>query len=59
MIGIAYAGDVARDLGFDGIVPEFWEWCRERGLEPLPDKPLGFDPEAVREAAAWPPSSPS
>lgn len=54
-----YAGDLARDLGFRGMVPSFRRWCRERGLEARdPHKPFAFDPDDVREALSRAPTSP-
>lgn len=49
MIRVVYAGDLARDLGYTGMVPAFWAWCRKWSLEPRTG-PFGFDPEDVRVA---------
>lgn len=41
--------DLARDLGFDGMSPAFWAWCRQYDLRPVVGE-FGFAAEDVEEA---------
>lgn len=47
--GFVYAGDLARDLGFDGMTPAFWDWCRKNRIESTEKGPFAFDPDKVRD----------
>lgn len=42
-----YAGDLARDLGFDGMTPAFWQWCKSQGIEGEFGQPFRFDRDKV------------
>lgn len=44
-----YAGDLARDLGFEGMTPAFWAWCKAHGLEGTEKGPFAFDPDMVSD----------
>jgi hypothetical protein len=46
-----YANDLARDLGFPGMTPDFWKWVEKQELKPACTfKPLAFAVEDVRRA---------
>lgn len=42
-----YAGDLAQDLGFGGMTPAFWSWCKANGIEGESGQPFRFDREKV------------
>lgn len=44
-----YGDDLARDLGFDGMSPDFWAWCDQHQLRPTVGE-FGFSVAAVEEA---------
>lgn len=46
---IWYGDDFARDLGFSGMTPGFWKWCKKHGLEPTHGS-FGFDDDDVQKA---------
>lgn len=47
MLSTVYAGDLARDLGFPGMTPEFWHWCASHGIQGTTEKPFAFDLQTV------------
>lgn len=44
-----YAGDLARDLGFDSMSPAFWQWCKSHGLQGTEKGQFAFDPDKVAD----------
>ena len=44
-----YAGDLAKDLGFGGMTPAFWNWCKAQGIEGESGQPFRFDRDKVDE----------
>jgi hypothetical protein len=49
-LDIVYAGNLADDLGFRGMTPEFWKWCERHDLRPIHGKPFGFRLHDVQRA---------
>lgn len=48
--GFVYAGDLALDLGFDGMTPAFWDWVKRHGIEGTYRGCFFFDLEQVKDA---------
>lgn len=48
MRGLWMAHDLARDLGFRGLTPAFWRWCKRHGLELVRPGDFRFRGEDVR-----------